>query len=1009
MAASFQPINVATNLHTNAPWRRDYPFGSQWLPLDAGRLHYVDEGPADAERTLLFVHGNPTWSFHWRRLIVGLRDAHRCVAIDHLGCGLSDKPQRGFRLADRVEHLGRLVDELDLRRVTLVAQDWGGAIGLGALLDRQERLDRVLLFNTGAWPPRWVPARIAVCKTPVLGKLALQGANLFSLAALRMTLNRTRLDAATAEAYLAPYNNWANRRAVYEFVADIPRNSKHPTWQTLAGIESRLPELKGLPLRLVWGMRDWCFDPRCLARFREIWHDAAALEVHELADAGHWVVEDAPEECIEQLQSFEPFTFAAAHFITYAGDTCEPLHGHNYRVSVEIDGPLDENGYVRDFVATRDSWAELIGRLDHRVLLPTQHPLIRVQQAEGPLGAAEVVATFRDRRWVFPADECALLPIANTTAELIATWLAEQWLADLAKSGQAPPPSLVVGVDECDGQVGVCRLARETTYVCEPKSCASSLPRDESPRSAIDSLGTRRLGTRRMKVEHINPFLKAVTTTFETMLAADVHRGELTLGDPKIRQFPVSGLIGLSGKASGMVVINLSAEAALQAASAMLMEEQTELNDDVLDAIGELANVIAGQAKADLEEYDLSVGLPSVVTGEGHEIRFPSSTPPLAVPFKTDFGPIRLEVGFEPSAEPGKPPGRTIRGDVRRRAVSLFQVSSGAAAMSNAHNAAVLLTSLPEEQAGQLLSLMEPHDVEQVSIEIARLDRVSNEEQEQVIREFSETNPAASGAGGGFDYAKKLVKQALGKDSGDAIDNLRQSVEALPFGFLRNIDSQNILTYIVDEHPQTIALIISHLPASFGAEILSGLPAERQLAVVRRMATMGQTNPEIIKEVEAGLERRMSSVMSQSFQMAGGVESVAAMLNVSDRATERNLLEGLGADDPELVEEIRRLMFVFDDIGRFGPKEMQTVMKSVESSQWALALKGASPELKDKVLSSMSQRAADMLREEMEYLGAVKLSAVEDQQQQIVDVIRGLEDAGELDLNQSGEEEELVQ
>lgn len=154
-----------------------------------------------------------------------------------------------------------------------------------------------------------------------------------------------------------------------------------------------------------------------------------------------------------------------------------------------------------------------------------------------------------------------------------------------------------------------------------------------------------------MRVEHINPFLKAVTNTFATMLAADAHRGELSLGDPRTRLFPISGLIGLSGKAHGMVVINLSTEVALKAASAMLMEEKSVVDDEVLDAVGELANVIAGQAKTDLAQYDLSVSLPNVIIGEGHEIRFPSSTPPLAVPFKTDFGPLRLEVGFEPIQE----------------------------------------------------------------------------------------------------------------------------------------------------------------------------------------------------------------------------------------------------------------------------------------------------------------------------------------------------------------------
>lgn len=329
--------------------------------------------------------------------------------------------------------------------------------------------------------------------------------------------------------------------------------------------------------------------------------------------------------------------------------------------------------------------------------------------------------------------------------------------------------------------------------------------------------------------------------------------------------------------------------------------------------------------------------------------------------------------------------------------------------MSNLHKAAVLLMSLPEGQAGEVMKRFSAREVEQVSIEIAHMERVSSEEQEEAIKEFAETNPAAGGGEGGIDFAKQLIKQALGSDAGDTLDNVRQSIEALPFGFLRNVDSQNILTYVIDEHPQTIALVLAYLPSSFGAEILSGLPADRQLAVVRRMATMQQTNPEIIREVEAGLENRMSSVMSQSFSRAGGVESVASMLNVCDRSTERTLMDGLGSDDPDLVEEIRRLMFVFDDIGKFGQKEIQTVLKVVESSQWALALKGANPDLKDKILSNMSQRAADMLREEMEFLGAVKLSAVEEQQQKIVDAIRGLEDAGEIELNQSDEEEQLVQ
>jgi flagellar motor switch protein FliG len=329
--------------------------------------------------------------------------------------------------------------------------------------------------------------------------------------------------------------------------------------------------------------------------------------------------------------------------------------------------------------------------------------------------------------------------------------------------------------------------------------------------------------------------------------------------------------------------------------------------------------------------------------------------------------------------------------------------------MPDIHSAAILLMTLPEDTAGELMSKLDAKQVEQVSIEIARTRSYGADEQERAIKEFADANPTLGGLGGGIELAKTLIQKALGSNAAAALSNIRQSIEAVPFGFLRNVDSQNLLTYIIDEHPQTIALIMSHLPAAFGAEILAGLPEARRLSVIRRIATMGRTNPEIIREVEKGLERRMSSVMSQSFENAGGVEAVAEILNVSDRTTERAIMESLGAEDGELVDEIRRLMFVFEDISRFADKDIQTVLKNVETSAWAMALKGASEGLKEKVLKNMSERAAQTLREEMEYLGPAKRSVVEAKQQEIVDVIRKLEDSGEIDLNAINEEEELVQ
>jgi haloalkane dehalogenase len=283
-------------------WRALYPFKSHWLPIGDRRLHYVDEGPPNAADTLLFVHGNPTWSFHWRRLIHRFRDAYRCVAPDHLGCGLSDLQSKPLNLADHIANTHRLIESLNLTRITLVAQDWGGAIGLGALLNSPERFERIILFNTGAFRPWFIPWRIRVCRTPLLGRIALQGANAFSRAALRMTLaRRQRLPPAIEDGYLAPYSTWGSRAAVYQFVRDIPSSPRHPTWQVLEEIESSLPRLAHLPQLLIWGERDWCFTTACLDRFLQDWPQA---NVVRLPHVGHWVVEDAPEDAERAISQF---------------------------------------------------------------------------------------------------------------------------------------------------------------------------------------------------------------------------------------------------------------------------------------------------------------------------------------------------------------------------------------------------------------------------------------------------------------------------------------------------------------------------------------------------------------------------------------------------------------------------------------------------------------------------------------------------------------------------------
>ena len=316
---------------------------------------------------------------------------------------------------------------------------------------------------------------------------------------------------------------------------------------------------------------------------------------------------------------------------------------------------------------------------------------------------------------------------------------------------------------------------------------------------------------------------------------------------------------------------------------------------------------------------------------------------------------------------------------------------------TNVQNAAIVLMSLPGQVASDVMGKLDEKVIKKISIEIAKLGRFSSHEQEEAILAFAEANPhALGGSAGGLEAARVLLEAALGPDGESTFAQVQQLIESAPFGFLQHVDPQNLLTFVNDEHPQTIALILSHLPAAYGAQVIAGLSPEKQLAVISRVATMGQTSPEILQQVEAGLENRMSSLMNQSFENAGGVESVAEILNVCDRATERALLENLSQDDPELVERIRRLMFVFEDIAKLSDKDMQSVLKNVETAQWAMALKGASEDLKQKVLGNMSQRAAAILTEEIDYLGAVRLSEVEAIQQQVVDIVRRLEETGEV-------------
>ncbi|MBC03961.1 MAG: flagellar motor switch protein FliG [Phycisphaerae bacterium] len=317
---------------------------------------------------------------------------------------------------------------------------------------------------------------------------------------------------------------------------------------------------------------------------------------------------------------------------------------------------------------------------------------------------------------------------------------------------------------------------------------------------------------------------------------------------------------------------------------------------------------------------------------------------------------------------------------------------------------AVLLLLLEPDAAGAILRELPTDSVEEVTRALASLGDVPRNLGEGIISEFYSLAMAQGWAReGGLDYAKRLIKDSLDGGVADkVISQIQTQVQRTPFAFLQKAETDNLLTFIQDEHPQTIALIVSHLPHHKASEVLGGLPEERQIEVVRRVANMEQTNPEVIREVEMGLEARLSSMIMHSTEKVGGVNTVAEILNLCDRNTEKSIMEGVESEDPDLVEEIRRLMFVFEDIRMLDDKSIQRLMKDIDNSEVALALKMASDELKDKFLSNVSARGAEVIKEDMEFMGPVRVSDVEAAQQRIVDIVRRLEDSGEIVITGRG-------
>ncbi|HPU48705.1 MAG TPA: flagellar motor switch protein FliG, partial [Syntrophomonadaceae bacterium] len=305
---------------------------------------------------------------------------------------------------------------------------------------------------------------------------------------------------------------------------------------------------------------------------------------------------------------------------------------------------------------------------------------------------------------------------------------------------------------------------------------------------------------------------------------------------------------------------------------------------------------------------------------------------------------------------------------------------------------------------------MTEEEIEQITLEIANIRYVANENMDAIYREFFEMCLASKYIGqGGIAYAKEVLERAYGTEKTmEIISRISASLQVRPFDFMRKTEPQQLLNFIQSEHPQTIALILAYLDPEKAALILSSLPPERQSEVAKRIAIMDTTSPEVIREVERVLERKLSSIAPQELTNAGGVKAVVEIINRVDRGTEKTIMEALEIQDPELAEEIKKLMFVFEDVVLLDNRSVQRVLREVESQDLALALKGASAEVAEKIFSNMSSRAAEMLREDIEFMGPVRLRDVEEAQQRIVNVIRRLEELGEIVIARGGGDEIIV-
>ena len=324
--------------------------------------------------------------------------------------------------------------------------------------------------------------------------------------------------------------------------------------------------------------------------------------------------------------------------------------------------------------------------------------------------------------------------------------------------------------------------------------------------------------------------------------------------------------------------------------------------------------------------------------------------------------------------------------------------------------AAILLITLGPERSADIFKHLKEDEIEELTLEIANTRSISPQVKEDVLNEFYQICLAQQYiAEGGIGYAKELLDKALGADKAqEVISKLTASLQVRPFEFVRKTDPSQMLNFIQDEHPQTIAMILSYLTAPQASMVLGALPPEKQADVAKRIAMMDRTSPDVIKEVERVLERKLSSLMNQDYTIVGGVDAIVGILNTVDRGTEKHIMESLEIEEPELADEIRKKMFVFEDILLLDDRAIQRVLRDVDNNDLAVALKGANEEVQGVIFKNLSKRLAAMIKEDMEYMGPVRMKDVEEAQQKIVSIIRKLEDSAEIVISRGGGDEIIV-